>query len=71
MKTKTIHELLTDPEYLLTLTDAELKALLTPYIPLARQAVLPEEKSSKVGLEIKALREAIKDPKLLALMKKK
>jgi hypothetical protein len=46
-----IHDLLTNPSYLLSLSDAELKRLLEPYFPDVRTPILPQEKPKKVGLQ--------------------
>lgn len=40
-----------DPEELLKLTDEQLKELLAPFFPAVRQALLPPEKSRKIGLD--------------------
>lgn len=66
MTTNTIHELLTNPEYLLSLSDAELKNLLAPYIPSARTPVLPQESATKkFGVEYQALKEALNHPEIM------
>lgn len=59
---KSIHEILTDPESLASLSEVELKTLLAPYIPLVRKAVLPEESVRKTGLEIRSLQAALASP---------
>jgi len=61
-----IHSILTDPEALLKLSDERLKALLAPYIPDARKAILPEEKPSKIGVSARLLKEVMNDPTILA-----
>ncbi len=68
----TIQEILDDPEKLCSLSDAELKSILEPLIPLARTQVLPEEKSRKEGLEVKHMKSLIKSvsPEQLAEMLK-
>ena len=40
-----------NPEELLALSDEQLKSLLEPFFPAVRQAVLPPEKSRKLGLD--------------------
>lgn len=66
--TKTIHEILSDPDSLLKLTTAELTALLQPFIPAARKAVLPEEKPIKTGMAVKTMQELFKNPAFAAQM---
>ena len=63
---KSIHEILSDPEALLALTDEQLRELLEPYIPATRKAMLPEEKPSKLGLHTRVMMDVMKDPKILA-----
>lgn len=46
-------------EELHTLPDDQLKALLAPYFPFARRAMLPTEKPSKIGVGARAAMEAI------------
>ena len=66
--TKTIHELLSDPDSLAKLSTAELTALLAPFIPAARKAVLPEEKPFKVGMAIRTMTEVMNNPAFKAQM---
>lgn len=63
-----IHDILSDPEKLLLLSDTELKTLLAPFIPLARKAVLPEEKPAKVGIAMRTMKEFLSNPEILAQM---
>ena len=65
---KTIHEILSDPDALALLTTAELTKLLTPFIPAVRKAVLPEEKSVKVGMSMRTMTELFKNPNFTKLM---
>lgn len=46
-------------EELHTLDDSTLKALLAPYFPFARRAMLPTEKPQKYGVGARAAMEAI------------
>lgn len=66
MFTKTIHEILSDPEALLALSDEQLKTLLAPYIPETRKALLPEEKPSKLGMSARVMRDVLADPAIAA-----
>lgn len=50
----------------MALTDTQLKTLLEPFIPATRQAVLPEEKPSKLGLATRVMRDVMRDPKIFA-----
>lgn len=56
------------PEVLESLSDDELKRLLAPYIPLARQQALPEERARKEGVSVKHIKTMLSmiDPKDLA-----
>lgn len=65
MTTKSIHEILTDVESLLKLSDEELKKLLEPYIPAARKALLPEEKPSKIGIGTRVMKDFLRDQNIL------
>lgn len=62
----TIHELLSNPEKLLALSNDELKKLLEPYIPAARKALLPQEKPGKLGMHARVMFDVLKDPKIAA-----
>ncbi len=56
----TIQELLsTPPEQLIALSEQELKNLLEPFIPATRLALLPPEKPRKLGVEMRAIKDAI------------
>lgn len=69
---KTIHEILSDPDSLLSLSDSQLKTLLAPYIPEARKAILPEEKASKLGIHSRVMKDVLarfaEDPKMAAAL---
>ena len=41
-----------DPEALLAMSDAELQALLSPFFPAVRQAVMPPEKATKIDARL-------------------
>lgn len=58
---KHINELLDEPEKLIALSDFELKALLAPYFPATRYALLPEAKPKKLGLDVRNVLAAIKN----------
>ena len=62
---KSIHEILSDPEALMKLTDEQLKSLLAPYIPETRKALLPEEKPSKIGLGARVMKDFMSDPNIM------
>jgi hypothetical protein len=48
-----------NPEALLAMSDNELSALLAPFFPAVRQAVMPPEKARKLGLERRMLQSFI------------
>ncbi len=64
----TIHSLLSDPDKLVAMSDSELRAALAPFIPPSRKAVLPEEKPQKVGVQMRAMAEFLKNPALVKEM---
>ncbi len=60
-----------NPEELLALSDAELSALLAPFFPQVRQAVMPPEKARKMGLERRMIESYIQATKDDLLKKQK
>ncbi len=58
-----ITEILADPDKIKSLNDEALGKLLAPYIPLTRQAVLPDDKPEKIGLELKLVRSLLAQQK--------
>jgi hypothetical protein len=73
----TIKEILErPPEELLALSDAELRNLLEPFFPATRTPLLPQEKARKLGVEVRAMKDAVENSKddlkkMLELINKK